>query len=69
MAGLPTNQRDQIMLAVGILMLMGGGAYWYFVDQPQRAALVSHSAHIDTLNASNQRAKAQSLLQDTESRP
>ena len=59
MAGLPNNQRDQIMLAVGILMLLGGGAYWYFVDEPQRAALVSHSAHIDTLNASNQRAKAQ----------
>ena len=59
MAGLPTTQRDQIMLAVGILMLLGGGAYWYFVDDPQRADLVKNIAHIDTLNASNQRAKAQ----------
>lgn len=47
------------MLAVGILMLLGGGAYWYFIDEPARAQLVSHSAHIDTINASNQRAKAQ----------
>jgi type IV pilus assembly protein PilO len=59
MAGLPTNQRDQIMLAVGILMLLGGGAYWYFVDDPARTELIKHTAHIDTLNASNQRAKAQ----------
>ncbi|MCX5756219.1 MAG: type 4a pilus biogenesis protein PilO [Gemmatimonadetes bacterium] len=59
MAGLPTTQRDQIMLAVGILMLLGGGAYWYFVDEPQNVALVTKIAQLDTLNASNQRAKAQ----------
>jgi len=59
MAGLPTTQRDQIMLAVGILMLLGGGAYWYFVDEPQNVALVMKIAQLDTLNASNQRAKAQ----------
>ena len=59
MAGLPTNQRDQIMLAVGIIMLLGGGAYWYFVDDPQQTALQSKAVHVDSLNASNQRAKAQ----------
>ena len=59
MAGLPSTQRDQIMLAIGIIMLLGGGAYWYFIDEPERAKLVVNSAHIDTLNASNQRAKAQ----------
>lgn len=58
MAGLPTNQRDRILLAVGIVMLIGAGAYWYFVDAPQRTALLTKAAHIDTLNASNQRAKA-----------
>lgn len=59
MAGLPTTQRDQIFLAVGVIMILGAGAYWYFVDKPQRAAFVSRVAHIDTLNASNQRARAQ----------
>lgn len=58
MAGLPTTQRDQAMLAVGILMLLGAGAYWYFVDDPQRQQFTKLQAHIDTLNASNQRAKA-----------
>lgn len=59
MAGLPTNQRDQLLLAVGIIMLLGAGAYWYFVDDPQRTALAAKAAHVDTLNASNQRAKSQ----------
>lgn len=59
MAGLPTNQRDQVLLAVGVIMILGAGAYWYFVDTPQRAAFASKVAHVDTLNASNQRARAQ----------
>lgn len=59
MAGLPTTQRDQLMLAVGIIMLLGGGAYWYFVDDPKQADIAKLTAHVDTLNASNQRAKAQ----------
>lgn len=59
MAGLPTNQRDQVLLAVGVIMILGAGAYWYFVDTPQRTAFASKVAHIDTLNASNQRARAQ----------
>jgi type IV pilus assembly protein PilO len=58
MAALPTTQRDQLMLAVGIIMLLGGAAYWYFVDDPKQADIVKLTAHVDTLNASNQRAKA-----------
>ena len=59
MDGLPSTQRDQILLAVGVVALLGAGAYWYFVDNPQRTALTTIEAHVDTLNASNQRAKAQ----------
>jgi type IV pilus assembly protein PilO len=59
MAGLPTNQRDQLMLAVAFLSVIGAGAYWYFVDAPQRLEFVKIEAHLDTLNASNQKAKAQ----------
>jgi len=29
MAGLPTNQRDQIMLGVAVVFILGAGAYWY----------------------------------------
>lgn len=62
MAGLPTNQRDQILFAIGFIAVLGAGAYWYFVDDPARngpGGLAVVSAHLDTLNASNQRAKAQ----------
>jgi type IV pilus assembly protein PilO len=59
MAGMPTNQRDQLLLAVGIIALLGAGAYWYFVDQPQAVEREKVVAHLDTLNASNQKARAQ----------
>lgn len=59
MAALPTSQRDQLLLAVGILMVIGAGAYWYFVDDPQNTELKTKVVHIDSLNAQNQRAKAQ----------
>lgn len=58
MAGLPTTPRDQRLLAVGIFMLVGSGAYWHFVDVPKQATLVTLTSHIDTLDASNQRARA-----------
>lgn len=59
MAGLPTNQRDQIMLVIAIVALAGAGAYWYLVDQPLQLEFATKQAHIDTLNASNQKARAQ----------
>ncbi|MEA3247254.1 MAG: type 4a pilus biogenesis protein PilO [Gemmatimonadota bacterium] len=62
MARLPTNQRDQLMLAVGILAIVGAAAYWYFVDDPQNNGpdgLVKTTQHIDSLNAINQRVRAQ----------
>lgn len=59
MAGMPTTQRDQILLVVAILALGGAGAYWYFVDSPKQVEIATQQAHLDTLNASNQKAKAQ----------
>lgn len=59
MASLPTSQRDQLMFAVGFLALMGAGAYWYFVDDPKQLELATIQAHVDSLDASNQRARAE----------
>ena len=62
MAGLPATQRDQLLLAVGFLAVLGAGAYWYFVDDPKNngpEGLTIMAVHLDSLNASNQRAKAQ----------
>lgn len=59
MAGLPTNQRDQVMLAVGVLAILGAGLYWNFVYSPKGAELDAKQVHIDTLDAVNRRAKAE----------
>ncbi len=59
MAGLPTSQRDQVLFAVGFLAILGAAAYWYLVDSPERALFVAKQTHIDSLNAGNQKARAQ----------
>ena len=58
MAGLPTNQRDQAMLAVAIFAIAGAALYWNYVYTPKNDALELSRQHIERLDASNQRAKA-----------
>ncbi len=58
MAGMPTNQRDQIMLFVGVIGVLGALAYWNWVYSPKGEALQLTREHIERLDASNQRAKA-----------
>jgi type IV pilus assembly protein PilO len=58
MAGLPTNQRDQIMLLVGIVGIVGAGLYWNFIYSPKNDELQVTREHIERLDASNQKAKA-----------
>jgi type IV pilus assembly protein PilO len=58
MAGLPTNQRDQLMLGVGIVGILIAAAYWYFVYDPKTLELGEMRTRLERLDASNQRAKA-----------
>jgi type IV pilus assembly protein PilO len=58
MAGLPTNQRDQIMLVVGVLGIIGAAAYWNWLYKPKSVALDATRTHVEALDASNQRAKS-----------
>jgi type IV pilus assembly protein PilO len=58
MAGMPTNQRDQAMLFVGLLGFIGIGAYWYFVYSPKSEEIVTQEARLEKLDATNNRAKA-----------
>ncbi len=58
MAGLPSNQRDQIMLLVGIIGIALGGLYYYFMYTPKTLVLEEFTARVERLDASNQRAKA-----------
>lgn len=59
MAGLPTNQRDQTLFFVAFLGIVGAGAYWYFVYSPKQESLAVVATRVDSLDAGNQRAKAQ----------
>jgi type IV pilus assembly protein PilO len=59
MAGLPTNQRDQVLFFVAFLGIVGAGAFWYFVYSPKSEHLATVAAHVDSLDAGNQRAKSQ----------
>ena len=58
MAGMPTNQRDQIMLFVGVLGILGAGAYWNWVYSPKSEQITETRTHVEALDASNQRAKS-----------
>jgi type IV pilus assembly protein PilO len=58
MAGLPTNQRDQLMLGVGIIGILGAAAYWYLVFNPKATEIETQVARMEKLDASNNRAKA-----------
>ncbi|MHB1312769.1 MAG: type IV pilus inner membrane component PilO [Gemmatimonadaceae bacterium] len=59
MAGLPTNQRDQLLFFVAFLGIVGAGAFWYFVYSPKSDELATIATHVDSLDAGNQRAKSQ----------
>ncbi len=58
MAGLPTNTRDQLMLLVGFLGLVGAGAYYMYPYSTKADLLTEKIGHIERLDASNQKAKA-----------
>lgn len=58
MAGLPQNQRDQVMLLVGIVGLALAGLYYQFRYTPKAVELEALTARVEKLDAQNQRAKA-----------
>lgn len=59
MAGMPTNQRDQIMLLVGVLGLAIAGGWWYMRYQPKAVEIDTLRTHVAALDEANQKAKAQ----------
>jgi Tfp pilus assembly protein PilO len=57
MAGLPQNQRDQIMLIVCVAMLGLGYVYYSYMWTPKSAALQALADRVDTLHAENERSE------------
>jgi len=59
MALLPKNQRDQVMVLLVIVAVALIGLYYAYVYTPKADVLTSLQAHVDSLDVSNQRAKAE----------
>lgn len=58
MAGLPTNQKDQIKLVICVVALAAVGAYWYLSWSPKHAELATTELRVDSLEQQNEAAKA-----------
>lgn len=58
MASLPTNQRDQAKLLVGVLGIIGAVAYWNFLYSPKAIELEESRAVVEALESANTRARA-----------
>jgi len=58
MPSMPTSQRDQAMLLVGILGIVGAVAYWNFLYSPKAIALEESRTAIEALETANTRARA-----------
>lgn len=58
MPSMPTSQRDQAMLLVGIVGIVGAVAYWNFVYAPKALAIEESRARVEALEDANRRAKA-----------
>jgi type IV pilus assembly protein PilO len=55
----PKNNREWMMLGMGALFLVMVGVYWQLVWSPEDAQQLTVKQHIDALETSNQRAKAE----------
>jgi type IV pilus assembly protein PilO len=55
---MPTSQRDQAMLLVGILGIIGAVAYWNFLYSPKAIELQESRAAVEALENANARARA-----------
>jgi type IV pilus assembly protein PilO len=63
---LPTNQRDQSMVLLGLLGLIALFAYWHFYLSTASAELAAVEERVETLVAANERAKLEIARGDPE---
>jgi type IV pilus assembly protein PilO len=56
--GMPTSQRDQIMLLVGLLGIAVAGGWWYMKYDPKSIEIETLQQHVVQLDSANQKAKA-----------
>lgn len=55
----PKSQRDKLMLVVTLMSMVMMVVYWQFVYAPKTAEMAQARKHVESLQSSNQRAKAE----------
>lgn len=51
------TQREQALVGVGLIAILLAGAFWWFRFSPQAKTIATMSAHVDTLETNNRRAR------------
>ena len=56
--GANMTKREQMLASIGVVAVLLVAAYWYFLYNPKAAELAVTQAHVDSLDARNQQARA-----------
>jgi type IV pilus assembly protein PilO len=56
--GANMTKREQMLVGIGAAAVILLGAYWYFLYKPRSEEMAVTQAHVDSLDAKNQQAKA-----------
>src|SRR3954463_7523362 len=58
----PMDPKGKNAIAIGVVLLMGAGAFWYYYYSPQADAVAKIAVHADTLEAQNTKIKREVSL-------
>ncbi|HEU4563714.1 MAG TPA: type 4a pilus biogenesis protein PilO [Gemmatimonadaceae bacterium] len=56
---MPKGQREQSLIFVAFLAIVGAAAYWYFLFAPKSAELAEQQVRLERLATENQKARAE----------
>lgn len=55
--GANMTQREQALVGIGVVAILLAGAFWYFRFTPQQLKISEMSAHVDTVETNNRKAR------------
>jgi type IV pilus assembly protein PilO len=58
----PLDQKGKNAIAIAVVLLMGAGAYWYYMYAPDAAAISKTAMHADTLEVQNAKVQKEVAL-------
>ena len=55
--GANMTQREQLLVGIGTIAILLAGTFWWFRFTPQAATIAAMSAHVDTSETNNRKAR------------